>query len=289
MTLQNLRLFRAACQNKSIKKAADALNLSYQAVAYGINELEMEFQVTLFEKKGRNVALTREGERFYQLTCDLLERAHAVERSMHEIAEQNDRIHIGIPPVLSEMLFRRFEMELTKQFPEIVLQRYELGAVTIKERLLTGQLDCAICLYADDDPTFNKVLIGETKYVCCVGQDHPLSEALFVSASQIKDEEIVVLDSSSVSSQYVRQYFEREGLMPNIVLETSQLNTIKHMVSSGKAISFIYKDFAELYPNQMVCVPIDDPKNKQLIYFIWPKNRSLTTKMAKLISYLSIR
>lgn len=288
MTLQTLRLFRAACQNKSIRKAAETLNLSYQAITYAIKELETEFQVILFEKKGRIVVLTREGERFYQLANDLLERAEIVERSMHEIAGQNDRIHIGVSPALSEGLFRKLETDLKKQLPGIVLQRYELGFADIKQRLLMGRLDCAVCFHTDETSSeFDKILIGETEYVCCVGHNHHLSEALFVTASQMKDEGIVVLDGSSDSSWFVQQFFEQEGLKPNVILETSQLEKVKHMISSGNAIGFLCRDYAELYPNQMVCLPSNRPDNKQMIYFIWPNNRNLSAQMTELVSYLS--
>jgi len=288
MKLHNLRLFQAACQHQGIMKAAQALNLSQPPITYAIKELETEFNVALLSKKGRSFVLTKEGEVFYQLCNEFLARADAMERTLHEVAQQNKIIHIGIPPMLGAMLSRKIESEIKKQFPEISIHFCELGTETIKKRLLNGELDCAICPGSDTDGDFFECLsVGETEYVCCVSPNHSLAEEFLVSLEQLKDEQIVVLDPTFDNHLFVCSSFKKQGINPKIVSETNQLETFRNAIAANKAIGFAYKGYAELYPGLMVRLSVKDIGAKQKINFIWPKNLSITSNLTKVISGLS--
>ena len=50
----------------SITKAAEELYVTQPTVSVAIRDLEIEFGVSLFSRKGNQLILTREGEEFYQ-------------------------------------------------------------------------------------------------------------------------------------------------------------------------------------------------------------------------------
>ena len=288
MKLQQLRLFHAACLYQNAKKAADALNMSQSSILHAINELEAEFGVTLLAQKGRAFALTKEGEAFSGLCGNLLAQAKATERAMHEVAEQREKIHIGMTPMIRAALLSTVEAEIKEKSLGMELQCYELGGDSIRKRLQNGQLDCAICIREDTDRLFfESVHLGETRYVCCVGKDHPLAEEFHISMSQLKEEPVVVFEETLDSRHNAIQVFEREGIELNVVVETNQLETVRNLVVSGKAIGILYKEYAALYPGQMVSIPIDGLENNQAIDLIWPKTSGVTASMAKAIPCLS--
>jgi DNA-binding transcriptional LysR family regulator len=288
MKLHSLRLFQAVCQYQGVTKAVQALNISQPAFAYAIKELEAEFGVTLMMKKGRGAVLTEEGKKFYQLVGDLLAHADATERALREVAERNPKIHIGITPLLNVTLFPQIKTALRKAFPEIALQRYELSSASIKERLLNGELDCAICSDAfADDEWFQSLPIATTEYVCCVGREHPLADQLSISLPQLKDELIVVFDRTFDDYHYLHDAFERYEIKPQILMETNQIETIRNTVAAGNAISFLYKGFAELYPKQLVSIPLEDEVKTQTICLLWPRNRDVTSNLANIVTYMS--
>ncbi|MBN8943209.1 MAG: LysR family transcriptional regulator [Rhizobiales bacterium] len=61
-SLQNLRAFEAAGRNASFRAAAEELHLSISAVSHAVRKLEASLGVTLFERDGRGVRLSAEGE-----------------------------------------------------------------------------------------------------------------------------------------------------------------------------------------------------------------------------------
>ena len=288
MKLQNLRLFHTACLYQNAKKAADALNMSQSSILHAINELEAEFGVVLLAKKGRAFELTKEGEAFAQLCGNLLAYANATKRAMRETAMQREKIHIGMTPMIRAALLSTVEAEIKEKSLDLELRCYELGGNSIRKRLQNGQLDCAICIREDTDRLFfESVPIGETKYVCCVGKNHPFAEEFHVSVSQLKEEPVVVYEETLDSRHNAGQVFEREGIALNVVMETNQLETVRNLVVSGKAIGILYKEYAALYPGQMVCIPIDGLESKQEIDLIWMKTSSVKASMTKAIPCLS--
>ena len=66
MTLNQLRFLCMASRCDSITKADEDLFVTQPTVSVAIRDLEIEFGVSLFSRKGNQLILTREGEEFYQ-------------------------------------------------------------------------------------------------------------------------------------------------------------------------------------------------------------------------------
>ena len=58
LNFKHLRYFRAVAANGSIARAADIPHLTPQTISGQLRELEQQMNVKLFEKSGRNLALT---------------------------------------------------------------------------------------------------------------------------------------------------------------------------------------------------------------------------------------
>lgn len=66
MTLNQLRYFCTASRCHSITKAAEELYVTQPTISMAIRDLEIEFGISLFSRKGNQLSLTQEGESFYK-------------------------------------------------------------------------------------------------------------------------------------------------------------------------------------------------------------------------------
>ncbi len=64
-SLKSLRVFESVARNNSFRKAADELCVSHSAVSHQIKLLEDELGLYLFQRNGRSIALTEDGETLY--------------------------------------------------------------------------------------------------------------------------------------------------------------------------------------------------------------------------------
>ena len=92
-SLNSLRAFVAVARHGGVSRAAEALSLTHSAVSHQIRSLQEELGVTLFDKAGRGLSLTREGGRF----AARVEAAFAeIEDAAHEIgASTHKRLRIS--------------------------------------------------------------------------------------------------------------------------------------------------------------------------------------------------
>ena len=62
MELKYLRTFRTIINEGGFNKAAAKLNYTQSTITFQIGQLEQELSITLFEKIGRKMVLTKAGE-----------------------------------------------------------------------------------------------------------------------------------------------------------------------------------------------------------------------------------
>ena len=95
--MQALRAFEAAARERSLTKAASALHLTHGAISHQIKALEDDLGVRLFERAGRGIRLTDEGERFAVRVRAAFGELSA---GVQEIAERSNprRIRVSVTP-----------------------------------------------------------------------------------------------------------------------------------------------------------------------------------------------
>jgi len=105
-----------------------------------------------------------------------------------------------------------------------------------------------------------------------------------VTIPQLEKQPFVILDRTFANNRYVYDLFQRHGLVPNVVMETSQFHTLSAMVSAGEAISFVYRAFIDLHPG-LVGIPIAQEDVTQQINLAWMRERYIGNGLRSMIQY----
>lgn len=106
MTLNQLRYFCTASRCHSITKAAEELYVTQPTVSVAIRDLEIEFGISLFYRKGNQLILTQEGEALYEKATYILQYCTELQADYSSMARVKPPLRIGIPPMLSTVFFR---------------------------------------------------------------------------------------------------------------------------------------------------------------------------------------
>ena len=105
MTLNQLRYFCTASRCHSITKAAEELYVTQPTVSVAIRDLEIEFGISLFYRKGNRLILTEEGEELYNKATYILQYCNELQADYSSMARVKPPLRIGIPPMLSTVFF----------------------------------------------------------------------------------------------------------------------------------------------------------------------------------------
>ena len=151
MNLSQLYYFRKLAQLQHYTKAAKELYITQPSLSDSISSLEQELGLSLFQKEGRNVKLTKYGKEFYEYVdaaLNELDKGIAVAKSKSGLL--GGVIDLGcIPTILGDyvpsVLTRYREI-----YPKVSFNIYQGHTLRLLDELKKGTYDVAFCSKTED-------------------------------------------------------------------------------------------------------------------------------------------
>lgn len=213
MTLNQLRYFCMASRCHSITKAAEELYVTQPTVSVAIRDLEIEFGVSLFSRKGNQLILTREGEEFYQKANYILQYCNELQADYSNLSRVRPPIRIGIPPMLSTVFFPELLLAFSEEHPEIAVSLEEYGSVRACNLVQDDTLDLALVnMEQYNIDKFHHAVLADDQVVFCVAKNHPLAGREVVSIQDMAKQPLIFFNADSVQNQLLKLRFELEGI-----------------------------------------------------------------------------
>lgn len=117
-----MKTFCAVVQEKGFRRAADKLYISQASVSQHVFWLERHFGLSLFERRGRSVALTPQGKVFYGLAMEVLGKIEELPRSLeaHEGLSAGS-LELALTLQIYSPLFAAVVSAFREQYPNVAL------------------------------------------------------------------------------------------------------------------------------------------------------------------------
>ena len=288
MELRQLQTFTQIAQMQSFSRTAEMLGYSQSAVTVQIRQLENELGKRLFDRTGKKVVLTPQGEEFLEHANRILYDVHQAKASMNDTDELKNPLHIGTIESLCTVKFPKIIRKFREQYPRVSIRITVDSPEKLIQMMEHNELDL---IYILDTPRWDK------NWVKVLEEAEPV---IFVSApnykfageKDIKVEEILnaPLYLTERNANY-RQALEQElslrkqTLSP--VLECSDTAFIKKMLKTGKGLSYlplfvVEKDIKEGKIAKLDVKDIDITMYRQVFYHA---NKYMTKEMEKFVEY----
>ncbi len=241
MTLNQLSYFYQAATLQHFNQAAEKLNISEPSLSRSISALEDELGVTLFEKKGRNVILTKAGQIFFEHTEVILNDIRRAENKMKQIATDGGHIDIAyvsplaksyIPKTVRAFLAQSENRNVTFHFSQDIT-RHNI------EGLKKGTYNVIFGSYSPDEPNIEFLPIIRQEMVVILPTDHPLCANQAVEAGVFEQYPVLTYDHNSGLGKYTKNFFKEHGVAPNYICESPDENGIASLVAEGFGIALV--------------------------------------------------
>ena len=285
MKIIQLEYFCAVCRYHSITQAAQKLYVTQPAISSAIRELEKEFSINLFIRIKNHMALTKEGDIFYEKATRLLDTIHQTSSEFYDLGRQVAPIRIGIPPLLSTMFFPDLLIPFQQKYPSIPVELFEYGSTRAANLVLEEVLDLALVntnFYEIDKLNSHQILSDHI--VFCVSPEHHLAKEKEISIEMLKDENLILYNTDSVLNTTLYSRFERIGINPNVIMHASQLYTIQNFIRQHLGGAFLYSSLLKNLPD-LVGIPVV-PAIHQEIGLVWKKGKYVNDSAEKYISFI---
>ena len=141
MTNAGIEAFLIVCKQHSISKAAAELFISQSSLSIRLQTLEKEVGCPLFfrHKGSREMVLTEEGKRFYQLSLQYQD----IVRSMLAIGNRKSSLRLSALNSVSTYLLPPVYEQFMRDHPDIHLEIQDMTVEAACQSLLRGETDLA--------------------------------------------------------------------------------------------------------------------------------------------------
>lgn len=143
--LQTFRYVKAIVEAGSIRGAAENLAISPSALNRNIQALEYDLGITVFDRLSRGVALSLEGELFYQFALEQISGFEQLTSHIDGVKGlQTGSVAIGVSEDLNTEFLCPLIMEFKNEFPNISISIKQIQQNDLEEQLVSGHLDLAL-------------------------------------------------------------------------------------------------------------------------------------------------
>lgn len=273
MNLQWLYYFNTIAELEHYTRAAEKLHVSQSNLSHAIKELEEELGAELFERKGRNVKLTKYGEIFKPYVNKTINTLESGVATLKEYIDPNvgTVVFSGFQSVaqFATDLMVRYQAETNRM--EVQFQYSSEGWPEVCEKLLNGATDLIIATKLDN-PKVGATYIGTHRLVVLVPEDHRLAANESVDLKELDGENFIAFDKRGQLRAELTDIFTHMGVSPNIVAETPNDLIVYGLVAAGRGVSIVpYPLSGAPYNTKMLPITNDIPQRK--LYLQWNKER----------------
>lgn len=291
MTLQQLYYFQAIAELQHYNKAAEKLHVTQPSLSKAMANLEEELGIALFEKRGRNVALSKYGAMFLSHVERIIEEKELAEREVKQLVDATTG-HIDIayitpiaqyyiPRLVRQFLSREENQHVTFTFTQSYTDR-------MLEGLKHNEFDVIFGSMADED-NLEFIPIIKEELVVIVPAGHPLADKKSIELSEIEECSHITYSEQSAMGKYVRKIFKSNHIQMHIVCEASDEAAIGALVAEQFGVAYVALtwEIKELVRKGKVKkIKVEGQEKYRRIYMIYEKDKYQIPAVKNFIRYV---
>ena len=242
MDLRYLRTFVAISEAGGITRAGARLSVRPPAASRQILALETELGIRLFDRIGRRLRLTSEGEDLLRQSRRLLIEADLLDARAHALkGGETGILRVGATPMAIENALSAFLSPYRRRHPGVEVHFVEDGGMRLPDRLERGDVDLA--LVVPDDRFRNRPLFPAHS-VAVMSRKHPLSRRRALDVAELADKPLLLLNRTFGSREWFDSACSVARIRPRVLLESAAPHTLVALAGMDYGIAVVPSNVA---------------------------------------------
>jgi DNA-binding transcriptional LysR family regulator len=240
MDLRQLEIIRAIADTGSFTAAGEKLHVSQSAISRQILLLEEELGESVFHRIGRRIRITPAGEALLQLSHRVFQD---LQETVTAISEKQESLRGALRLVggmtVCLYAFPTLLSEVRRVHPNLDL-KVTVGSTERSIAMLrSGAGDLGLLTLPIDASDLISVPVLEEELLVATYPNHPLAMKRRIAPTDLNKQPFILFETGSITRRIVDDFFSREHIEAEIVMETENVEIIKAMVRSGLGISIV--------------------------------------------------
>jgi len=286
MDLRQLEIIRAIADSGSFTAAGAKLHVSQSAISRQILLLEDELGEPVFHRIGRRIRITPAGESLLQLSHrvfqDLQDTVSAISDKQESL---NGTMRLVGGMTVCLYVFPALLAEMRRLHPHLDLKITVGTAERSIAMLRSGAGDLGLITLPVDVADLVSVPVLEEELLLVTYPTHPLAKKKTITPADLSRQHFILFETGSITRTLVEEFFAKERIKPEIVMETENVEIIKAMVRHGLGISIIpwQAAAADVRTKQLFCSRISGHPLKRQTGWLYPKMSRLPRTVSEVI------
>lgn len=245
MTLTELKYVLAVARERHFGRAAESCHVAQPTLSVAIKKLEEELGVPLFERGGGgDISVTPAGEQVTVHAARIFELVDGIRDAASGARDDlTGTLRLGVIYTIAPYLLPWLIPVMNRAAPQMPLVLEENYTRVLTEKLKRGEIDCMLVATPVDEPGLVSLPLYEEPFQVALPAEHPLRKKKSVSSADLEAENILLLGTGHCFRDQVLKACPclnrtaSGGLAKT--LESSSLETIRHMVASGVGVTVL--------------------------------------------------
>jgi len=279
MNLNQLKYFMSVAEHRSFTKAATQHYISQTAITQQIHALEETVGTQLIDRNSRPIALTPAGNVFLREVKAILERMDtALWRTREASTGLVGSLRVGYTKGYEHSDLARRLRAFHKEFPNILMTCSRGDTEMLAAGLLNREFDIIFTWDSTNirqEKRLSHKLVENVPLMVALYDSHPFARRPILSRRDLKGETLLFMSPDSTGESfgdaYYIQLYQNAGYQPNILLRTSDVESVIMMISAEEGICIL-----PAYCTKMIAsvdnvkfVPLEGDEETEEILAVW--------------------
>lgn len=288
MNLNQLHYFVTLAHVEHYTKAAEMLSITQPSLSHAISVLEQELETSLFEKRGRNVVLTKYGKIFLEYVEEALSVLDSgVKKTRALTSETSGIIDLAYIYTLGSVFVPQLVGGFLRQHEEWDVNfHFTVGSTTeIIQGLKDEKYDIAFCSQKEKNSSIEFIPVGTEELVVVVPKGHELAGKKEIELYKTLEYPQIYFSKSSELRPVIDQLFEKIGGKPDIAYEILEDGSMAGLVAENFGIAVMPR-IPILNNLEVEVLDIANPSYERYIYVAQLKNKYFAPVTRKFAEYV---
>ena len=287
MEIRNLITFTKVAETQSLSKAAKLLGYAQSTVTMKMQQLEQELGVHLFDRIGKQISLTHQGQVFYQYAVSIRNDLEQAKNAVADPSTLSGKLCLGTIESICASIFPDLLAEYHRLHPEVTISIVTDSPGVLLDRMNENTIDIVYLLDRRIyDNRWCKTLEKPEENIFVASPDHELA----LVKRELELDEVLrfpffLTEKDASYRHMLEQYLASINRSVKPFLEIGSTEFIIHMLLKNTGISFLPKFTVqrELQQKQLTALNVRGFQMQTWRQIFYHKNKWVTREMQEFL------
>lgn len=270
-----VKTFLMVCKYRNFTRAAEALHITQPAVSQHIRQLEEKYRVKLFDHRGKQLALTEEGEFLRGAAATMQHDAVCLQEKLSQMRRHRRRLIFGATLTVGEFVLPERVGQYMRAHLNTAIRMVVDNTQGLLRRVNEGEIDFAIVEGYFEKGEFDSLLYDHERYIAVCGAAYAFPSPPR-TLEDLLGERLIIRERGSGTRDILERALEERNRTTRDfadMAEVGSIGAIKSLVAAGCGVTFLYEAavYEELHRGILQSIPLEGFPILHRFTFLWRK------------------